>query len=583
MAYKGGDLDLRTPRTWSASSAEAAPPSYYEQSAPRVRGSYAPGPIWVDEVVLACVNHAYDVALAHRSGEVRLEHLLHALTRIDAAAEALEARGVRVAALRRESATVIASELPVGLTNGKGTPRHSEELEHVLRVASNIASRRNAPASVEDVLHLMLDLEPDLPGLTLLTRVSPRGPAGNEPTYVRPPSSYTQTYYASETRVPTPATPAPPPAPRAQRGGYRDSAVDNIQNSRLDALEQMVRALSADLGAERQTFSGLLQDLQRDVTGIRSSSSSIDVGPVVDRVATIERSVTAGFEQLTLAIASIENDLRTRTGQGGAPLELAPIASRLEIIEEAVLSRDSERAMQNLAERFDRLETTLASERTRMAEAGAVLRGEVGSLAQAIDTQRAELMETFVTPMTERFAQVTATVESRQAEAAESFRLLSERLEGLQTLVGDMSQKAGEAQTSNREEMAVLQDALVKLNANQHTLAGTINQWRAEARQAADILRSELKQGTEVITADVKSIVPRFATLESEAQKLGGMVEGLSGTVDNMHRVTVERYFRRNRMRYWLFGTDDWVAASWPSQSHRIAEELKAVKAPHRR
>jgi chromosome segregation ATPase len=192
-------------------------------------------------------------------------------------------------------------------------------------------------------------------------------------------------------------------------------------------------------------------------------------------------------------------------------------------------------------------------------------------------------METFVTPMTERFAQVTATVESRQAEAAESFRLLSERLEGLQTLVGDMSQKAGEAQTSNREEMAVLQDALVKLNANQHTLAGTINQWRAEARQAADILRSELKQGTEVITADVKSIVPRFATLESEAQKLGGMVEGLSGTVDNMHRVTVERYFRRNRMRYWLFGTDDWVAASWPSQSHRIAEELKAVKAPHRR
>jgi hypothetical protein len=45
-----------------------------------------------------------------------------------------------------------------------------------------------------------------------------------------------------------------------------------------------------------------------------------------------------------------------------------------------------------------------------------------------------------------------------------------------------------------------------------------------------------------------------------------------------MHRVTIERYFRRNRFWYWLFGTDDWVAASWPSQSHRIAEELKAVK-----
>ena len=48
------------------------------------------GPIWVDDVVLACSNHAFDVALAHRSSEVRLEHLLHALTRIDMAADVLE-------------------------------------------------------------------------------------------------------------------------------------------------------------------------------------------------------------------------------------------------------------------------------------------------------------------------------------------------------------------------------------------------------------------------------------------------------------------------------------------------------------
>lgn len=591
MAYRGGDLDLRTPRAWSAPAPETAPPAYYEQApASRARGSYAPGPIWVDEVVLACVNHAYDVALAHRSGEVRLEHLLHALTRIEAAAEALEARGVRDAALRRESATVIANELPVGLTNGKATPRHSEELEHVLRVASNIAGRRNAPASVDDILHVILDLEPDLPGLALLVRVGTRTAAPSEPAFTRPPAGYTQTYYATETRVPPPPPPmppqpaaAPPPQPRGQRGEYRDIAVDSIQNSRLDALEQMVRALSADLGSERQTFGGLLQELQRDVSGMRSLGANIDIGPVVDRVSTIERSVTAGFEQLTLAIASIENDLRSRASQPATTAELAPLVSRLEIIEEAVLSRDSERALQNLTERFDRLETTLAGERTRMAEAGAVLRGEVGLLSQAIETQRAELADSLITPVNDRLAEVAAFVENRQAGAAETLRLLGERLDSIQAVIGDISQKVIDGQASGREDMAVLQDALVKLNANQHTLAGTINQWRAEARQAAETLRSELKQGTDVITADVKSIAPRFASLETEAHRLGGMVEGLSGTVDNMHRVTVERYFRRNRLRYWMFGTDDWVAASWPSQSHRIAEELRAVKTPVRR
>jgi hypothetical protein len=56
------------------------------------------------------------------------------------------------------------------------------------------------------------------------------------------------------------------------------------------------------------------------------------------------------------------------------------------------------------------------------------------------------------------------------------------------------------------------------------------------------------------------------------------MLTALSGTVDKMHKVTVERYYRRNRFWYWLFGTDDWLAASWPSQSARIAEELRNIK-----
>ena len=79
MGYRGDDLDLRTPQTWSAGPGNAGPGSTgsggdvpgWAAEGGRVRGYGARGPIWVDDTVLACANHAFDVALAHRAGEVR--------------------------------------------------------------------------------------------------------------------------------------------------------------------------------------------------------------------------------------------------------------------------------------------------------------------------------------------------------------------------------------------------------------------------------------------------------------------------------------------------------------------------------
>ena len=118
MGYRGHDLDLRTPQTWRDAPGEPTEAGKGLNSGP-ARGRGYPGeeeiPIWVDDTVLACCNHAFDVALAHRSSEVRVEHLLHALTRIEDAAEILEANGIRAASLRRETATVIAGEIPVSI------------------------------------------------------------------------------------------------------------------------------------------------------------------------------------------------------------------------------------------------------------------------------------------------------------------------------------------------------------------------------------------------------------------------------------------------------------------------------------
>ncbi len=581
MSYRGEDLDLRTPRTWSATPADLAGWSQSEPAlnGPRPRATYGAargGPIWVDDTVLACVNHAFDVALAHRAGDVRLEHLLHALTRIDAAAEALEARGVRVAALRRESATVIASEIPVGLTNGKSAPRRSEELEHVLRAASAMAARRNAPVGIDDLLQLILDVEPDLPGLALLNRIAPR-PAmpPPEPVYQRPLYAQDPPRYMPEPRyseAPEPMRERPRPAPayyseppaasaRPQRQEFSATPTDNIQNSRLDALEQMVRAVSGDLSNERTVFSSLLQDLQRDVTAQREDHS-LAGGGLTDRLAAVERALVSGFDSLNEQVQSLEAASDTRPIQ----IDLAPLTNRLDIIEEAVLSRESEPVTEIVAN-LKKLEDAIVSERTRVMETSAVLNREIATVAQAIENQEADLATALLTPVAEKLDRISALGEARSNEASQGLKLLSERIVAVETAVSSYAAKSADAQTANAGDLQEVHDALMKLNANQHTLASAIEQWRTEGRQTVTSIASE-----------VAGFGQRFANLETEATKPMAMLEALTTSVDKMHRVTVERYHRRNRFWYWLFGTDDWLAASWPSQAHRIGEELRAVK-----
>ncbi|MEL7050146.1 MAG: Clp protease N-terminal domain-containing protein, partial [Pseudomonadota bacterium] len=104
MDYRGGDLDLRTPGNRSGAGGEGdrldvnfGSRDFGDISS---QSSASNAPIYVDDTLMAVCNHAYDVAVAHRSADVRIEHLLYALTRIDAAAEVLEAAGTTDLAAR---------------------------------------------------------------------------------------------------------------------------------------------------------------------------------------------------------------------------------------------------------------------------------------------------------------------------------------------------------------------------------------------------------------------------------------------------------------------------------------------------
>lgn len=702
MGYRGQDLDLRTPQTWRTSPADLASGGA-KVAGPRGRAGYAAAddevPIWVDDTVLACSNHAFDVALAHRAGEVRIEHLVHAMTRIDDAAEILEAGGIRVAALRREIATIIASEIPVGLGNGGAVPRTSESFEQVLRSASAHARHNDAPASVQDLLYVLLELRPQGAATELIERHMVRLRERTE--RVSPPPPYRRPAAAAY-------VPSEPPRERVRRPANRYFAndattaaaepahgvADSRQNSRLDALEQMVRAISSQIAGQRDDashFSGSvfdrLQSLETLVTTqphydgggvdvmlrrlddiehvVRKSANRdhlqpadiaelhtrldkiesrlgqlpatdlsaltfrldqieqslrnsavpdlsalssrldqiewnvrqnpfVDFSPVNMRIDQLEQvvrnsqpMVNVDLSAVDQRVGDVERNLGYSLTQGLAALEgridnrtdLANIQSRLDIIEEALLGQD--RAMGgDLDSRIAALADTVSLQQTTLEDVRASLTADIREVAANVIEQSARIARTG-----EGIAELVGIVEAERHDDANALAAMSEQLHAYSSVVDGFAAKSdaeiqvqrqliaehrsdveayalrsSEAMSQHQTELRDVHDALMKLNANQHTLAGSIDQWRSDG------------------AGDLAIVAARMETMEREAGKPMALLSALSTNMDNLSRMTVERYHRRNRFWYWLFGTDDWVAASWPSQLDKIEAERRSLR-----
>ncbi|MFN0217941.1 MAG: Clp protease N-terminal domain-containing protein [Hyphomicrobium sp.] len=582
MAYRGEDLDLRTPQTWSATAAELA--GAYDPQSPNngQRGAYGNAPIWVDDTLLACSNHAFDIALAHRSGDVRLEHLLHALTRIESAAEALESRGVRVASLRRESATIIAAEIPVGLPTGKGSPRVSEDFGEVLRMAGAHASRRGEPAGINDLLFVLLDQRPDVPGIGLMLRHAPRLPPLREAVDL-PPRYDPALRYASEARYAQPTQERyyklEPPRPyRAEMAG---ATTDAIQNSRIDALEHLVRKLSSDLATERQVVAGLLHDLNRTANAQRDDQGRLQAD-LFDRLQSIEQVFThgrgagadeavgerlAGFEStldrrvqdmtqswstFAARLQSLEDSIRQSPGgltsDGGGlferlqeAIDLRPISSRLDIIEEAVLGRDYQGGASGDGSR---------SLDAAMSHAVSTIDAQVARVEAALaDFGRRNAV--FDPDAIEKVSNFASTIDEQ-----------SQRLAAVERAVTSEIETAAAKHQASAHDLSQVHDAIMKLNQNQHEIAGSIDQWRTDA------------------AGDIAMISNRLTNLDRDNERPIETLNVLTSHMDTMNRMFIERYHRRNRFWYWLFGTDDWLGRSWPSQSAAMEADAERMSAP---
>ncbi len=521
MAYRGDDLDLRTPQSWSSAGREAGAG---EQANWWTRTAVYKGgrsdPIWVDDYVMACCNHAYDLALAHRAPEVRLEHLINALTLNEHAAQVLEARGLSVASLRRESGAAIANDIPASTSSA--LPKRSEGMEEALRLAADHAYPRRTPVTVDDILHVLFDMKRDLPGLHLLRRHAsswsgggrngpdPRGPdlrldplphlSRPQPTQrPRYGSAGGQDYFGQS----APREPVRDPRPPV-RDPQPTTVVDSFQDARIDSLERAVRDLGVDLADDRKTIRTLVGDLQRttaaqaDDTGrfrggltdrlaaledtlLRSRNETSQLpSAVLDRIDMIERMIDqrladVGRNQsvspaILDRIAGIERMIDQRLADVGRNQSVSPIV--LDRI--AGIERMMERSMNDPAGRpagpspalLDRLAVIERGLDARLAEIGRAT-SMLADRLQAVEHSAQRPVEATLSPLVSQRLEAITSFGGKVETLERTFQLILDRMTGVERKLADSVEKQVKVDLSGVERRLGEIEGNVKMSVEQ--------------------------------------------------------------------------------------------------------------------
>jgi hypothetical protein len=405
MAYRGEDLDLRVP----LGAVQGGSPSAIGAGAiPAPFGGSREATLWIDEPLLACCNNAFDLALAHGATDVRLEHLLHALSRVDAVVRLLERHGVSVGRLRRESAALIVSESPVALIGDRGPPRRSVEFEEALRRAVDIAQHRGAVASVEDALIAILTSTRESPAVHLLKRLAPEW------------------------------QPRDFPAPRAEPLTAFAPPLSDPAVGRLDLIEGALRGIHAELAGDRKLLSDIVRDLQREVAMQRGDGAALS-NTLVDRLADFERQLATRTEPLQTApqigekLVSIEKTVQSGMGEGAR--NWIALDRRLKGLEAAVgRGGDSAAVIEPIVKRLATLEQSLADRGGDAVRSWTALADRVQSLEKLYQAGSSETVRRW-SALSEGNAAILRTLEQRPAGEPIDGGALTERLELIERTV----------------------------------------------------------------------------------------------------------------------------------------------------
>ena len=410
MSYKGNDLDLRAP---DGRPAENGPESGPEPGSDLRLSTLQPfgrqPAIAVDRTVLACCNLAYDIAAFHAAREVGPAHLLHALTRIDAARDILEGHGVRTGELRRDTAVAIVSEPPATPAGTATRPGASTEFEQLLRRSAMRATADGVAASIRDLMRALLGDARETPAAHLLLRAA-SDPAELERWVAQPAAAFR----------------AEGPAAALQ------SAAAQALTARLEALETALRTLAAEAAADRQAMLDLLAELQREFRAARTQEAAGSA----TRLESLAQSVAGLAERFEAIRVFAPGDAGSDMPGRLSALE-AKLATQPSAIADAVAfmldrrragAAAEDHAPDQAADRLADLEARLRTQADRMATHMADLLEEA---AKAREHDRDELHEALVKLGTNQQT-LANNLEAWRLDLSGDVSIVSNRLEALE-------------------------------------------------------------------------------------------------------------------------------------------------------
>ena len=621
MVYKGERLDLMTTYGGGAPAPVLRDPPGGWLTRALEPAAETPS-FWVDDPVLRCCNQAYGLAIAHRAYEVGLGHLVHALTLDVEAIDVLRAYNVNVTTLRHESAAIMADELSMPYGAESYAPANSEEFVMVLRFAADRAYARRSPISTDDIVDTLFDMKSDHTSRSLLSRhradwrlrtrpdlqaEEPPRPRTSVPT---PTDSFQNTRIDALERAvhelsadlahnrqtfvelidelrggrvehETGGTNGTGPNPglieagetTAEEGALIDrlyamersvetkfdelARAWDVLGKRIDQLEDAVEATPApeSAGLTAQALTDISNKTAEavgdklagaDLSALSGKIAQLDgaLATLPERLSALERRLTQGNGPAAANMAALVErltSLEDLIGKGGdASIETAPLLAALSKIEGRVA--DTGLIAEGLAERLDGIDVAIEGPGVGDARIKAFIDEAVQGVGDTFDHQRDEIARAVVNAVAARLGALSSQVEERQQEQTQQMTAHAERITALDGKTTNDTERVLGAVAGIDQNSAATHDALIKLNTNQQTLANSFEQLRTDWKAEIGALEQRMKDGS--------------------VGSVGGM-STLHAKVDHLQQLLAARQPFWTRFRIWLYGTDDWYAASW--------------------
>lgn len=529
MAYKGNDLDLRLLRlaTMRETGGQADHPAEGTWVQPARPGS----PIAVDEAVLATCNSAYDIALFHAADSVRLEHLLHALTRIAAGADLLTELGIRVDRLRRDTAAAIAGDMPAGPIERADAPPASAAFEDVLRRAAELAARRWASTGLADVLRTLLGGGPGSPATVLLLR------AAADPQRL-------ERWRDEPRREALAVLPATPDAvAQASSETLRDQLIQ---------METALRALRDEIAADRKAVGDLMRDVRSELPALRALRDEVgadrkafgdllrDVWSELPALRTLREEVAADRKIASELMRDVRSELQALRQDGGGHVAGAMGVAEVDALLEARLGSIG-KATADLAERLPAIDQLV------IGDASQEVLGRLEAVEERIELRALEAADKVATGLAERLERTEVSLRRLQEASDRNWTSGGERQIALEASVRALLQTAEESNKAYERHLGEIYQALVKLGANQQTLGDNFATWRTETGGDIGIVDNRLQQLEHTILELLGQLGRELQTLRQ-----GSYVNGA---------------WRGNGFKRWLYGTNSVFASGRPSDT----------------